>query len=186
MALPLAQKKIAILISNGFDEHPMTEIQRALTKAGGQTKVVAPETGVVHGWHGEAWGHHYNVDAPLGEALGSDFDMLVLPSGARGTAKLKLNPHTRRIVNHFLDAGKPVSAIGEGVGLLALGTNMENRTVASVLEIRDELATVKVQASEYDQEIDQNLLTSNGNDLEEWVESSVAFFTEMGSVKHAA
>jgi protease I len=164
----------------------MTESQRALTRAGAEIRVVAPEQGVVHGWQGESWGHHHNVDKPIAEALGSDFDMLVLPGGSRGAAKLKQNPHTRRIVNHFLDAGKPVTAIGEGVGLLALGAAIAGRRLAAMAAIAGDVKAAQAIAGDDNQEVDQNLLTSNGNDLAEWVESSVAFFAEAPRVTLAA
>ena len=33
----------------------------------------------------------------------------------RAIARLKTNPHARRIINHFIDARKPIAAIGAGV-----------------------------------------------------------------------
>src|SRR5579871_3980158 len=99
MTAMLAGKSIAILAANGFDENQMTEIQRALTTVKAKFKTVAPENGVVNGWQKDHWGHYFPVEAPIGEALGSDYDMLVIPGGERGIAKLKTNPHTRRIVN---------------------------------------------------------------------------------------
>src|ERR1700744_5685697 len=130
MSLNLADKNVAILAADGFNEHQMTEIQRALTKARARLKIVAPESAIVNGWQGEGWGHHFHVDAPISQALGSDFDMLVLVGGTRSFDKLKANPHTRRIVNHFLEAGKPIAAIGEGVGLLALSPKSAGQLVA--------------------------------------------------------
>ena len=115
MTLTLAGKKIAVLVANGFDENQMAEIQRALTKAKAVIKTIAPEQGVVNGWQGEGWGHYFPVDVQINEALGSDFDMLVVPGGERGAEKLKGSLHTRRIIGHFLEAGKPIAAIGAGV-----------------------------------------------------------------------
>ncbi len=83
MQLSLAGKKAAILAADGFNEHQMTEIQRALVKAKADIKTVAPESAVVNGWQGDGWGHHFHVDAPIGETLGSDFDFLILPGGSR-------------------------------------------------------------------------------------------------------
>ena len=186
MPLNLADKNIAILASDGFDEHQMTEIQRALTKARAHIKIVAPEAGIVNGWQGEGWGHHFHVDAPISEALGSDFDMLVLPGGARSTEKLRQNPHTRRIVNHFLEANKPVAAIGTSVGLLALGGKISGRTVAAPAESQDELKNAGALIGEAAQEIDGNLLTATGEDLENWVKEAIEFFADAELVKHAA
>jgi len=183
--MTLVDKNIAILAADGFDEHQMTEIQRALTKEKARIKIIAAEQGVVNGWHGDGWGHHFHVDAPIGEALGSDFDMLVLPGGTRSADKLKQNPHTRRIVNHFLDANKPVAAIGAGVGLLALGITLAERIVAAPADIQADLKTAGAIVGE-GEENDGNLLTSDGADLAGWVERTLEFFAQAEQIKAAA
>lgn len=185
MTLSLAGKNIAILVANGFDEHQMTEVQRALIKAKATSSTIAPEQGVVNGWQGESWGHYFPVNAQISNALGSDFDMLVLPGGSRGVARLKTNAHTRRIINHFLDAEKPIAAIGAGTALLALSGKLQERIVAASDEARDELtaagATVVAQSH-----IDRNLLTSDGSDLSAWVEETLAFFSGIETMAEAA
>ena len=120
MDQPLAGKTIAILVANGFEETEMTEPQRALLKTGATLKVLSPEQGLVNGWHGKAWGHYFPVDQQIAEVLAADFDMLILPGGERSVAKLAANPHIRRIVSSFMDGGKPVAAIDDGVSLLAV------------------------------------------------------------------
>ncbi len=186
MPLTLADQNVAILAANGFDENQVTEIQRALVRAKAHARIVSSETGVVNGWQGDGWGHYFNVDALIGEALGSDFDMLVLPGGERSTDKLKQNLHTRRIVGHFVDANKPVAAIGSGVGLLALVSNIAGRTVAAAPELRTGLETAGINVGDLSQEIDGNLLTSTGEDLGAWVGEVLEFFADADIIKRAA
>jgi protease I len=178
MNATLTGKSIAILAANGFDENQMTEIQRALTTAKAKFKTVAPENGVVNGWQKDHWGHYFPVDAPLGEALGSDYDMLVIPGGERAMAKLKTNLHTRRIVNHFLEAGKPIAAIGAGVALLALSPRIAGMTVAACAETHEELKAAGAVISEDAQETHDMLLTSNGVDNAIWVADAMALFAQ--------
>ena len=173
MSMTLAGKSIAILAANGFDEKHMTEIQRALTRAKLSYKVVAPEQGLVNGWQDGAWGHYFPVDMPIGTAMGSDFDMLVLVGGERGVAKLKTNPHSRRIVNHFLEAGKPVAAIGAGVALLALSPKAAGREVAASPDIQDEVKAVLMQITDEAQICDTNLLSATGADVAAWAEAAL-------------
>jgi len=90
----------------------------------------------VHGWLDNAWGHYFPVDVHLAEAMGSDFDRLILPGGARAIEKLKNNLHTRRILRHFFEAQKPIVAIGESIELLTMCdqlAGMEISATASVL-----------------------------------------------------
>jgi protease I len=186
MPLPLVGKNIAILASNGFDEHQMTAIQRALTKARATMKTIAPEQGVINGWQGEGWGHYFPVDISISEALGSDFDALVLPGGERATAKLRTNLHTRRIVNHFLEAGKPIAAIGTGVALLALSKEIAGQTVSAPENVHDDLIAAGAIASDDAMLCEENLLTADGSEVAAWVEGTVEFFGNAEALKNAA
>ena len=179
----LAGLTVAILAANGFNEHQMTEIQRALIKAGASTKTIAPETGVMNGWQGEGWGHYFPVDVQIGEALGSDFDALVLPGGERALAKLKTNLHARRIVNHFLEAGKPIAAIETGVALMALSAKISGRTVAAPAAMMEEMRTAGATISESPQEMDENILSADGSDITAWVEEALTMFGDKESAE---
>ena len=187
MSLTLAGKKIAILIANGFDENQMTEIQRALVKLQATSKTIAPENGVVNGWQGAGWGHYFPVDAFIGEALGSDYDALVIPGGERGVTKLKSNPHARRIIGHFLDAEKPVAAIGAGVELLTLPPGrLTGRSVSAPAEAQAALTAAGAVLNADPLTTDGTLLTATGGDLAGWVSAATGFFAEAEPVKEAA
>ena len=182
----IAGKAIAILAANGFDENQMTEIQRALTTAKAKFKTVAPENGVVNGWQKDHWGHYFPVDSHISEALGSDFDFLVIPGGERAMTKLKANLHTRRIVNHFLEAGKPIAAIGSGVSLLALSPKVAGLTVAASSDAHEELIAAGAIISEDTQEMSEQVLTANGEDTPAWVEQAMELFAEAEQELQAA
>lgn len=175
-----------ILVANGVDEVQLTEMQRALTKAGVSFTTVAPEQGLVNSWHDNAWGHYFPVDKVIGEVLGSDFDILILPGGDRSATKLKQNLHTRRIVNHFLDANKPLSAIGAGVGLIALGTRCAGRTVAALEALVPELTAAQMQVSPDTTEADRNILTTQGPEPQPWIEALMNEISSSENVQQAA
>lgn len=175
----LAGKNIAILVANGFDENQMTEIQRALLKEKANIKTIAPEQGVVNGWQGNGWGHYFPVDGQVGETLGSDYDMLVLPGGERATAKLKGNLHTRRIINHFMEANKPVAAIGAGAGLIALIGKLSGMVMTASADAQEELKNAEAVIGSDAIEICDNVLTSDGSDTAAWVEQTITFFGEV-------
>ncbi len=185
MTLSLAGKKIAILVANGFDENQVAEVQRGLVKVKADIRTISPEQGVVNGWQGDGWGHHFPVNVQIGEAMGSDFDMLVLPGGSRGVARLKTNLHARRIINHFIAAEKPVAAIGEGVSLLALSA-LQDRVVAAPADTHEELENAGAGISDEHQITYGHLLTSDGSDLAIWVEETVGFFADSGITQVAA
>ena len=186
MTVMLAGKNIAILAANGFDENQMTEIQRALTVAKAKFKTIAPEQGVVNGWQKDHWGHYFPVDAQIGAALGSDFDFLVIPGGERAIAKLKTNPHTRRIVNHFFEAEKAIAAIGAGVALLALSNRAGGARVAAPAECHEELAAAGMIVSEDTQETYENIVTATGEDITVWVTQALEAFSSQQEELQAA
>ena len=133
----LSGSKIAILVANGCTEQDMTEAQRALIEAGATTKIISPDAGLVNGWAGDHWGHHYAVDAALATALSGDYDMLVVPGGQRSLDKLKLTAHTKRFINGFLVSDKPVVMYGDALHLLITSDNMRGRTVAGPENMKD-------------------------------------------------
>ncbi len=130
MRKPLLGIKIAMLVANGFCEQDMTEAQRALTEAGANLRIVSPEQGLVNGWTGAAWGHHFAVDAVLSTALGADFQMLVIPGGQRSHDKLKLTAHTRRFVSSFMAARKPVAVMDDALSIMSSTGNINGHAFA--------------------------------------------------------
>lgn len=185
MSNPQAGQSVLILVANGVDEVQLTEVQRGLTKAGIKFCTAAPEQGLVNSWHGAAWGHYFPVDRGIGEVLGSDFEFLVLPGGERAMNKLKLNLHTRRIVNHFFEAGKTIAAIGEGVGLLTLAPRCAGQSVAATPSITAEVTAAQMTIASDPVAQDGDLLTAQAEALPQWLDALLA---EMGgsSVVQAA
>jgi len=177
MTLSTTQPNIAILVASGFDENHITAVQRHLTKAQIAFKIIAPEQGLVNGWQDTGWGHYFTVDEQIGTTMGSDYEVLVLAGGERGVTKLKENPHTRRIVNHFLEAGKPIAAIASGVGLLALSPKSAGLTVCSSDDVMDDLNAAQMEVlvdGETTQTQDGVVMTADGTAIDAWVEGLMA------------
>jgi protease I len=125
MQKPLAGKKVAILVANGFNEMEMTTFQRGVLEAGATPKIISTENGLTNGWQGTNWGHYFAVEIPLSDALAADFDILVIPGGSRSHDKLKLTAHTRRFIGGFLAAHKPIVLLSDAAHLL-VATNQAN------------------------------------------------------------
>ena len=101
------------------------------------TKIISPDAGLVNGWAGDHWGHHYAVDAALGTALSGDYDMLIVPGGQRSLDKLKMTAHTKRFINGFLVSEKPVVMYGDALHVLITTDNVRGRTVAGPADMKD-------------------------------------------------
>lgn len=164
MTTSLTGLSIVLLIANGFNEAEFTEVQRALAKTGAKITTVSPEKSVANGWFENGWGHYFPVDQHIGDALGSDFEALVLVGGERGVAKLAGNPHTKRMVGHFLDAEKTIVAMNEAVSLLSLPGKVSGRHLAG--DVTDPaLAATGAQITAGPIVVDRNLMTVQSKDV---------------------
>ena len=159
MHKPLAGTKIAILVANGFVQQDFTEIQKTLNAAGATLKIISPDQGLVNGWEGAGWGHHFPVDQQLSTALGADFDMLVVSGGQRSLDKLKTTAHTRRFIGSFLTYGKPVALFGDAASMLVYAGQAAGRTVAGPDSVRDDLVQAGAVWSEETAALDNMLYT---------------------------
>tara|TARA_B100000378_G_scaffold262622_1_gene244873 strand:+ start:1427 stop:1918 length:492 start_codon:yes stop_codon:yes gene_type:complete len=104
---------IAFLLANGFEESTYAQAQKTMIKNGLETKVVAAETAVVNGWDGQGWGCFFPIDNALNKALAYDFSGLVIPGNKRSIEKMLKTAHSRRFIEGFLTAGKPVLCVGD-------------------------------------------------------------------------
>jgi len=128
--------KVAVLVANGFKQNDLIMAQKMLTDMGADVKIVSVNQGLVNGWDDEAqgWGHNYAVDVHLNGALGVDYDVLVIPGGSRSLEKLKMTAHTRRFINSFMSANKPVAVMGDALNIMDHAEAVGGRQVADAQE----------------------------------------------------
>ena len=65
MAGALSGMKIAILVTNGFEQSELTEPKKALEHAGAQTVIISPAGNQVRGWNHKEWGDSFPVNVAL-------------------------------------------------------------------------------------------------------------------------
>ena len=100
----LQNKKVAILVADGFEQIELTEPREALEAEGAVTKIISPATGKVQGWKHDDKGDAFNIDLKLGNADASDFDALLLPGGVKNPDKLRILPEAVQFVKEFFRA----------------------------------------------------------------------------------
>ena len=71
--------KVAILVTDGFEQIEMTSPRDALKQAGAQPVLVSPNHDRVQGWDHQDKADIFPVDLPLDRADPNDFDALLLP-----------------------------------------------------------------------------------------------------------
>src|SRR5438132_5705042 len=131
MSTDLNGKKVAILVTDGFEQVELTEPKAALEAAGAITSIVSPKSDEVKGWQHTEWGDKFPVDVALDDAEPKDFDALLLPGGVINPDKLRLEPKAIEFIKAFVQAGKPVAAICHGPWTLIDAEAVRGRTITS-------------------------------------------------------
>lgn len=189
MAKALQSQKIAVLMSNGFNEIEFLTMQKAMIEQGASLRIISTDSGLVNGWDGKGWGHNFAIDAQLNTALGIDYDALVIPGGQRSVDKLKLTAHSRRFIGSFIAAMKPVVCMGDAVQLLAYTDHVSGKTVAGPESRKAIIETAGGKWAETDMATDGLILTGDVEDgkLAAFVAAGVDMVVQsVSSMKQAA
>jgi protease I len=164
MDASLRGKKVAIVVTDGFEQSELTEPRRALQESGAETRIVSPKDQEVRGWNHREWGDSFEVDLPLDRARAEDFDALLLPGGVMNPDKLRRDPRVLAFVRAFFDAGKPVAAICHGPWTLIDAGVVRGRTLTSYESIQTDLKNAGAHWTDAPVVVDNGLVTSRKPD----------------------
>jgi protease I len=177
---PLAGRRVAILLTHGFNLPEMTETRRALLEAGARVELVAPAPGTVRADTGGG-ASEFAVDLPVAGARPGDYHALYLPGGTLSADKLRLSPESLAFVKSFVQEGKPVAAICHGLWLLADAGGVKGRKVTSYPSLRNDLRNAGATWVDAEVVVDGPLVTSRKpEDLPAFNREAVALFTRGG------
>lgn len=160
----LQGKRVALLVTDGFEQSELAEPKRALEAAGAQTCIVSPKDDEVRGWKHTEWGDTFKVDRPLAGAKVSDFDALVLPGGQMNPDFLRANETAVAFVRDFVKADKIVAAICHGPWMLVEADVVRGRNMTSYASIRTDLRNAGAEWVDREVVVDGNVITSRKPD----------------------
>lgn len=165
MSDELRDKTIAFLVANeGVEQVELTEPWRAMERAGGNPKLVAPRAGVVQAFFGLDRADTFRIDAVLGEIGPADFDGLVLPGGVANPDQLRILPDAVKFVREFVESGKPVGVISHGAWTLIEAGVVEGRTLTSWPSLRTDLSNAGANWVDEELHVDNNIYSSRKPD----------------------
>jgi protease I len=153
-------RKVAILVTDGFEQVELTRPRAALEKGGFDTDVVSPNPRTVRGMIHAKHGRLIRVDSCLTHAKVSDYDALLLPGGVMNPDSLRLEPRAVRFVRGFFKARKPVAAICHGPIMLIEAGAAKGRHLTSFPSIRTDLTNAGARWSNRKVVVDGDLVTS--------------------------
>jgi protease I len=178
MAGKLEGKKVAIVVTDGFELVELIEPKRALEEAGATAHIIAPQA-EVQGWNHDDKADVLKADVLLDEAVAADYDALLLPGGVKNPDRLRMNERAVRFVRTFFERSKPAAAICHGPWTLIEAGVVYGRTMTSYPSLKTDLRNAG--ASWVDREVvrEKGLVTSRSpQDLEAFCREMVTEFAE--------
>lgn len=171
--------KVAVLVTDGFEQSELVEPRRALREAGAKSMIVSPRKGEVQGWIHFDKGDRFKVDVSLDAANSEDFDALVLPGGVANPDQLRMQPKAVEFVKGFADAGKPIAAICHGLWTLIEADAVRGRNITSWPSLRTDLLNAGATWLDREVVVDKGLVSSRKpDDLPAFTRKMVEEFAE--------
>ena len=128
----MMSKKIAVVVTDLFEDSEYTSPVEALEKAGHQTVVIEKEAGkVVKGKREES---EVTIDLGIDDANPSDYDALLIPGGF-SPDKLRADDRFLAFVRHFDTEKKPIFTICHGPQLMINAEIVAGKKMTSVKQV---------------------------------------------------
>ena len=160
MTSHLRGRRVAFLLTDGFEDSELTSPWQAVTEAGAEASLLAPEAGTVTGKKG----HTQVVDQAVGEAAAGDFDALVLPGGVVNGDHLRMDEAAVAFTRGFFTDGKPVGVICHGGWILTEADVLAGRTLTSYPSLRTDLRNAGATWVDEEVVVDDGLVSSRTPD----------------------
>jgi protease I len=178
--------RVAILVTDDFEQVELTEPKKALEQAGATTMIISPNPGQVQGMNHDVKADMFKVDMTLDQANPSDFDAVMLPGGALNADALRMVPQAQKFVQQMDASGKPMAIICHAPWLLVSARCVKGRTLTSYYTIQDDIRNAGGNWVDKEMVRDGNWVTSRSpKDLGAFNPAMVALFAESkSSVSH--
>jgi protease I len=160
----LSNKKVAVLVADGFEEVEFTQPIQALKNAGATVEVIALKEGKVKAWVHDKWGDEYDVDIAVSSADASDYDALVLPGGVMSPDKLRMDKDAVSFVGGFFEDNKPIAAICHGPWTLIETGELQGKRMTSYPSLKTDLTNAGAEWVDEEVVVDNGLVTSRNPD----------------------
>lgn len=175
----LKELRVAILVTDDFEQAELEEPRKALDEAGAKTSVIAPKTGKVQAMKHDEKTHKVAVDLTLAEAKPEDFDAVLLPGGAMNADSLRMEPKAREFVQSFDRAKKPIAFICHAPWLLVSAGLVKGRTLSGYHTIQDDIRNAGGKWKDEEVVRDGNWVSSRQpSDIPAFNKEMIALFSE--------
>jgi protease I len=156
--------KIAVLVSNGFEQSELVEPRKALENAGAEVVLISPEESHVKGWKDGNWADSFPIDLALSKARAEEYHALLLPGGQMNPDKLRIIPEAIEFIQKFVKSNKPIAAICHGPWPLINAQGVKGKTMTAWPSLELDLKNAGAQWVDKEVVVDGNLVTSRKPD----------------------
>ena len=160
----LDDKRVAILVTDGFEQIELTSPKDTLEKAGARVDIIADRTGEVSGWHHTDPGDPFKVDNTFEKIQLDDYDAVVLPGGVVNADQIRMNDAAVTFVQAAVGAGKPIAVICHGAWLLISAGVVKGKQITSFPSLKDDLKNAGADWRDEALVRDGNLISSRKPD----------------------
>lgn len=163
-AMTLANTKIAVLVTDGFEQVELTGPVEALKKAGASVTIVSPKEGKIQGMNHDQKGDQFTPDRPLSATKPDEFDGLLLPGGVANPDYLRVDEKAVAFVRAFVSSSKPIAAICHGPWTLIEAGGVKGHTMTSWPSLKSDLINAGARWVDQQVVVDGLLVTSRKPD----------------------
>lgn len=164
MATPLKDRKVAILVTDNFEQVELTSPRQALEKAGATVHIVSAKTGQVRGMHHDEKADSFPVDATWDDADPTQYAGVVLPGGVFNSDAIRAEPGAQRFVQGIHEQGKPIAVICHGAWLLVSAGLVDGRQLTSYPTLKDDISNAGGEWVDEEVVLDGNFISSRKPD----------------------
>jgi protease I len=183
----IANKHIAVLAADGFEQAELEIPVKALGAAGATTSVVALRPGRIRGMNVHQPGDLVRVSTTAGRARAADYDGLLVPGGYVSPDLLRQSAEAREFVRQIHAAGKPIAMLSQAPVLLVSAGLARSRTLTSWPGLRDDMVNAGAIWVNQDVVRDAHYLFGRGpQDLASFVRELLPFFSSEPGMAAAA
>jgi protease I len=159
-AIGLKQMKIAILVTDGFEQSELLVPRKALEAVGVKVEVISDKIGSVQGFEHTKKGASVNVDKSFDDACSDDYAAVLLPGGVVNGDAMRMLPQARKFVQEANRMNKPIASICHGGWLLISAGIANQRSVTSWPSLQDDFRNAGAAWLDKEVVCDENFVSS--------------------------
>jgi len=164
MTQSLNGKRVAILVTDGFEQVELTGPQEALEKAGATAQIVSAKNGEVTGWNHTTPASKFHVDKTFDDLDMNDYDAVLLPGGVVNADTIRTDETAQKLVRDAAVANKPIAVICHGGWLLISADLVKGKRMTSWPSLTDDLKNAGAEWVDEQVVVDGHLISSRKPD----------------------